>query len=573
MECAAAREVLDVLAAVQAELLDDVRVGVFYDVEIAVVAVARHEISVLAVPARMLHAHVFCRNHFAVEEQVLRAIFLVEFLHHAEHRRYERGIFFIVGNRHAEAFGGFHHAVHAHGEVLPANVDVAGVEERQHTLVHQVFEVVVVGHLHLVHEVYDVLEVFDVRLALARGLLDAAVEVYRQHRFRTGAHAARAEGVAEAVVLDFVAQAAARCQRVGIVAHVGEERVAGGIHLGCEVAILLVDHVAVLGEQRHRLDGEREHGFRALLVKPAHEAFLQPAHGGPRGLRAVGEVEVAEDAFEIVFIVIADVPEHRLEVSRARGLVDGVDYLLEAVGDDLVDGAGAEREVGLLAGALVVVRAIFLFEEVAHIHQELRRGAGAGKHARNDEYHVYEAAAERFEVRGRGGVAADALRAAEQPRVHRDRGAVVGEARLVVLIYIMVLEEIDVAVGGFLAVEGFNLVAKQTAVQADKALLGEFADERGDVLVLHVGVGVVLGAGGGVGRVAIVDEEAELVGRFAVVLMALTVEHESFCGLEVAFRHQCHLHLVLYVLHAHAVAEAQVVGDGFQLFRVERVAG
>ena len=210
---------------------------------------------------------------------------------------------------------------------------------------------------------------------------------------------------------------------------------------------------------------------------------------------------------------------------------------------------------------------------MAHIHQELRRGAGAGKHARHDEHHVYEAAAERFEVRGRGGVAADALRTAEQPRVHRDRGAVVGEARLVVLIYIMVLEEIDVAVGGFLAVEGFNLVAKQTAVQADKALLGEFADERGDVLVLYVGVGVVLGAGGGIGRVAIVDEEAELVGRFAVVLMALTVEHESFCGLEMAFRHQCHLHLVLYVLHAHAVAEAQVVGDGFQLFRVERVAG
>ena len=195
---------------------------------------------------------------------------------------------------------------------------------------------------------------------------------------------------------------------------------AGGIHLGCEVAILLVDHVAVLGEQRHRLDGEREHSLRALLVKPAHEAFLQPAHGGPRGLRAVGEVEVAEDAFEIVFIVIADVPEHRLEVSRARGLVDGVDYLLEAVGDDLVDGAGAEREVGLVAGTLVVVRAIFLFEEVTHIHQELRRGASAGKHTRHDEHHVHKAAAERFEVRGRGGVAADALRTAEQPRVHRD---------------------------------------------------------------------------------------------------------------------------------------------------------
>jgi len=55
----AAREVGDVLRAVQAELVGDVERRVLDDVEIAVVAVARHLIAVLAIPFGMLHAHVF----------------------------------------------------------------------------------------------------------------------------------------------------------------------------------------------------------------------------------------------------------------------------------------------------------------------------------------------------------------------------------------------------------------------------------------------------------------------------------------------------------------------------------
>ena len=76
-------------------------------------------------------------------------------------------------------------------------------------------------------------------------ILDAAVEVDGEHALRTCADATGAEGVAEAVVLDLVAEAAARRQRVGVVAEVSKERVSFGIHLGGEVAPFLVDNVAV----------------------------------------------------------------------------------------------------------------------------------------------------------------------------------------------------------------------------------------------------------------------------------------------------------------------------------------
>ena len=77
VQCTSAGEVVDVATPVEAELLDGVDVLVFYHIEVAVVAIARHIVTIFAIPARMLHTHVFSRNHFAVEEQVFRAILLV----------------------------------------------------------------------------------------------------------------------------------------------------------------------------------------------------------------------------------------------------------------------------------------------------------------------------------------------------------------------------------------------------------------------------------------------------------------------------------------------------------------
>ena len=71
VEGAAAGEVVDVSTTVEAELLDGIGIFVLHDVEIRVVAVARHVVAVFAIPASMLDPDVLGGNHFAVEEQIL----------------------------------------------------------------------------------------------------------------------------------------------------------------------------------------------------------------------------------------------------------------------------------------------------------------------------------------------------------------------------------------------------------------------------------------------------------------------------------------------------------------------
>ena len=114
---------------------------------------------------------------------------------------------------------------------------------------------------------------------------------------------------------------------------------AAGVHFGGKVAIGFVLHVAVFGEESHCFDREGKHGFGTLLVEPRHEAALQPVDGGPLRLRTVGKAKVAENALKVITVVIGYVPENRLEIAGAGGLVDGIDNLLETVGNHLVEGA------------------------------------------------------------------------------------------------------------------------------------------------------------------------------------------------------------------------------------------
>ena len=573
MQGRAAGEVLDVGGAMEAELVEHGERGVLDDVEVAVVAVARHEVAVLAVPFGMFNAHVLSGNHLAVEHHLLGAVLLVLLLHQAEDRLHELAVLGVVRDGDAHELGGLHEAVDADGEVLAGDVDIASVEERQHAVGLQVLEVLVIGQLHLVAEVDDVQQEVSVVQAVVDGILDAAVEVDGEHGLGTRGDAAGAEGVAEAVVGDLVAQAAAGTQRVGVVGDIGEEGMAFGVHLGGEGGHVLVDEVAVLVvEQGHGFDGEGEHGLGALLVEPAHETLLQPAEAVPVGFRAVGETELAEDALEIGFVVIGYVPEHRLVVARAGGLVEGVDNLLEAVGDDLVHRLLAQREVDHAVGLLPVVLSVVLLDEVVEVHQELGRGAGAAQHGGDHEDHVDESAAVALEVGGGRGVASDGGGAAQQPGVHGDGGAVVGEGGLVVLVDEMVRQQVDVAVGQLLAVHALDTVGQQAAVEADEAALGQLADKRGDVLVLHVGVGVVFGACGGVGGVDIVGQEAQFLHRLAVLGVLLAVEDEALGHVVVAFLHEGHLDLVLDFLDGDAVVDVESCEDFRQPAQVDGLA-
>ncbi len=244
----AAREVLDVFAAVQSELVHDVERFVLDDVKIAVVTVAPHLVAVALVPFGMFHSHVLRRNHLAVEHHLLRAVLLVVLFDHSENFLRKTFVIGIVVDRNAEKFGRFDQSVHTDSEVLARHIDIARIEQGQHPLRLHVFQVLVVGQLHLVHQIDHLLEEELIGHTLTCGVLDATVQVDRQHALRAGRYASGAERVAEPVVRNFVAQAAAARKRIGIVAHVGKERMSLGIHFGREIAPLLVLHVTVFRE-------------------------------------------------------------------------------------------------------------------------------------------------------------------------------------------------------------------------------------------------------------------------------------------------------------------------------------
>ena len=264
------------------------------------------------------------------------------------------------------------------------------------------------------------------------------------------------------------------------------------VHLCGEVGIFLIADVVAIGEECHRFDGESEDGRRALLVEPIHKALLQPVERFPLGTRTIGEVEFSEEGLKIVAVVVADVPEDALEVSRSGGLIDGVDDLFETVGDNFIEGALAEASVHHFIGTKMIVVAILFGEEITHIHQKFHRGNRAAQHGTHDENHVDKSSAERFEVGGGGGVATDALGAVEQPRVHRDGGTVVGEGSFVVLVDVVLLEQIEVAVGRFAAIHLLNFVAQKASIEAYEISFGDFTNQCGKVLVFDIGVGIKL---------------------------------------------------------------------------------
>ena len=75
-------------------------------------------------------------------------------------------------------------------------------------------------------EVDDVGQVLAIIFSVVHGVLDAAVQIDGQNRLRTRRNTTCTERITKTIVLNFVAQTATRRQRIGVVAHVGEERVA-----------------------------------------------------------------------------------------------------------------------------------------------------------------------------------------------------------------------------------------------------------------------------------------------------------------------------------------------------------
>ena len=223
----------------------------------------------------------------------------------------------------------------------------------------------------------------------------------------------------------------------------------------------------------------------------------------------IREAEVTEDRVEVVTVIVTDVPENRLEVTSTSRLVDGVNDLLEAVGNDFVQCTFLKTQIHHFVSAFVVILTVFLLNKVVEIHEELRRSACSGKHGTNHEDHIHETTAERFEVVRSGCITTNSFCSLEQPRIHRDRRTIVSQAGLIVFVDKVLLEQGDVLVSQFFAEHLLDTVGEQTTVETDIAGLRQFADKGSDVLLLDVSVSVVFTSCSGIRCTAVVDEEVE----------------------------------------------------------------
>ena len=553
----------------------------------------RYEVAVLLVPLVVLAGEVLAGNELGVEHAVLGAVLAVGDVDGLEQGVDELAVVGVGGDLQSEELGGVGQAVYTYGQVLLAHVDETGAVDVQHVGLEEVLDDLVEGGLVLVdadglfgdgladvgvHEVLVVLvpaerhtglEVLALLLleVLAGGVLDEAVEVDGHDGLGTRGNRSRTHGVLVrgVVVLlvggvdvrEGVAQAAAAGEAVGAVGDVAEEAVALGPHLGGEVGVLLVGVVVgAVGQQGHGLHREGEDVVVALFVEPLHEMLLQPGEGLPLRGAAVGETEVAEHSLEVRLVEVADVPEHGLVAAVAGGHVHGMHHLLEAVVDDLEQGVVLHDGIELVE----IVVTVILADEVVEVHQELGSGYRTHELGGYGVHEVDELAAEGLEV-GRGdGDAAELAKARDEERIHRDGDAVriAGGTALVVLVQDVRLEVGDVLLGKGAAVQRLDLVLHDVAVLLDVVLLVELVAKGDDVLVRDVGVGVELGAGGGVGGFDVVLDEVVLLAEVHASVEGLDILEGDF----LVDGHQRLDNLAADLLAGHLVIGVKVVYNG-----------
>ena len=114
-------------------------------------------------------------------------------------------------------------------------------------------------------------------------------------------------------------------------------------------------------------DGQptRYNVYREDILEAFHSSFT------------IREAEVLEEGLEIISVIITDIPEDRLIVTRAGRLIERINDLLEEIADDIINRTMFETEIHYLVGTFVIVLSIFLLDEIVHIHKELGRSARA----------------------------------------------------------------------------------------------------------------------------------------------------------------------------------------------------
>ena len=148
-------KMLDILASMKAHLVYNVQRFVFNNVEIAVVAVTRHCITVFPIPFCMLHSHILRRNHLAIEQCCLGSIPDVVFFDKAESVLNELDIIRIVVNLNTKEFSSLYKTVYTNRKILSSYIDEAGIKEREHSLRLKSLKILIICKLYLVDEIYN----------------------------------------------------------------------------------------------------------------------------------------------------------------------------------------------------------------------------------------------------------------------------------------------------------------------------------------------------------------------------------------------------------------------------------
>ena len=153
VEGGAAVQMLDILVAVQLELVDHRKRVILRIVEVrAVHVVLRGDVeTVLLVPLVVLAGKILSRNKLRVEHRVRSLVLLVGPVDGLKDDIHELVVLRIRAYSKAEELGGVGEAVHADGEVLPLHVDEASLIDIQHMRGEEVLDDLVESLLVLVN--------------------------------------------------------------------------------------------------------------------------------------------------------------------------------------------------------------------------------------------------------------------------------------------------------------------------------------------------------------------------------------------------------------------------------------
>ena len=262
-------------------------------------------------------------------------------------------------------------------------------------------------------------------------------------------------------------------------------------------------------QQVHRLHGKCEQLAAAFLIEPAHEALLQPVDGRPLHGGSVRENEVLKHPLEIRAVEIGDVPEHALVSSGRRRLIERIHHLLERIGDHFVNAASALGEVDELVSVQIIVAAVLFADEIIHVAEPFRRGHCAAELRSQCEHQIDERAGEGREILRRVAGAANGGIAVQQKRVQR-HGRAVGFADnccFIVAVNFVLLQLTQIFFRQINAVQFTELSIHRQPIQRDRVHLEQLRLQRGNVLPLHVRIGVDAGCGGGVFRLCVAVDE------------------------------------------------------------------